>query len=798
MADDDILQLLKQYYGSGPPDLSESRTLQRAPNQTLYPDPTGKLYQGEISNLDRPEDRFETEQAASLSPTMGGYGMGQMAEAAITKASDPLGPDWLGPEGVAKVGLPLMLGMFAGPGAKTADLAALAKAHEMAGKGLDRGMIWHDTGWYQNPIDNQWKHEVPDDKAYYAAKGYQGGVNGDKILPEVLGHKDLYKAYPDMKGITSAWRTGPAATEEIVSGGPKAGYGEHADLGEFIAGLGHNKEDLISSFLHEAQHAIQNRENFAPGGNQEMFTPEQIEAERDRLFQNPSFAEDNPDLSSDQKLAFDMYRRLAGEVEARNAQKRQMYTPEMRRLIPPWETQDTPYDQQINSTPMFDVEKSHAYSVPQETGQDTPARPQAGYPGDQSPALPGQVEPEEGKTIDQILRETYPGVQMSMKDSSVSGNPSEQVDTSRPLTSNSVGAGNESLSYLLNPPSKNASILGTEKGKVAPNGVSVLKSANAPEGYGSDRLVMAKDGKIVGAMQVTKVPGGAPTVANTYVDPAFRRQGIATALNSHAQSLYGDLDRSPDASPQGEAFRGSLDRTYPGDSTSRDVGVGSDIPPLRGYHGTAMPWEGSFDPTRVKAGPHLQPRPYFADNPEEASGYALQRDQTLQGNAARGDASAPSVIPADIQIKKPFNGSMNAGADGKYDYNIIPSKEYKKLVGVKPERDKATGYDVIKAMYTQEADKLLSPEIRATKDAPYDPDAKGYWGHIYDSSIAHQVWEGIYKRLEKAGYDGIVEPGTPSDYAGGRYTKIIPFKRGTVKSATTKEPLFAEGGKVSK
>ncbi len=42
-----------------------------------------------------------------------------------------------------------------------------------------------------------------------------------------------------------------------------------------------------------------------------------------------------------------MYRRAAGEVEARNVQSRMNMTPEERRAKAPWETQDTPDAQHI-------------------------------------------------------------------------------------------------------------------------------------------------------------------------------------------------------------------------------------------------------------------------------------------------------------------------------------------------------------------------------------------------------------------------------------------------------------------
>ena len=43
----------------------------------------------------------------------------------------------------------------------------------------------------------------------------------------------------------------------------------------------------------------------------------------------------------------EIYRRLAGEVEARNASRREAMTPEERAVTPPWETEDVPGDRQI-------------------------------------------------------------------------------------------------------------------------------------------------------------------------------------------------------------------------------------------------------------------------------------------------------------------------------------------------------------------------------------------------------------------------------------------------------------------
>jgi len=117
--------------------------------------------------------------------------------------------------------------------------------------------------------------------------------------------------------------------------------------------------------------------------------------------------------------------------------------------------------------------------------------------------------------------------------------------------------GNEGLAYLLSQRSKAAAI-GPEKGTFRPHGISEFSVQGAPEGFQGNRLVYSNDGQIIGGMQVTRTPGGPPVVANTYVHPDYRRQGIATQLNAHAESLYGPLDRSEGPSEMGQVFRDSL------------------------------------------------------------------------------------------------------------------------------------------------------------------------------------------------------------------------------------------------
>jgi hypothetical protein len=141
-----------------------------------------------------------------------------------------------------------------------------------------------------------------------------------------------------------------------------------------------------STTLHELQHALQKREGFARGGSPDdrelMFEVRRIREEAERTYSTlledfhtfmdgeygprPSpavvrdaklaWAKANPEkarmLSAAEK-ALDLrgaqsgYHILAGEVEARNVQKRMGMDAVARRATPPWLTQDVPDPLQI-------------------------------------------------------------------------------------------------------------------------------------------------------------------------------------------------------------------------------------------------------------------------------------------------------------------------------------------------------------------------------------------------------------------------------------------------------------------
>lgn len=176
-----------------------------------------------------------------------------------------------------------------------------------------------------------------------------------------LKHGDLGQAYPDVYGLHT--RIDP----DELAVGTKAHYfqgdthqGEQIVLGEKPTFSGSR-----SSLLHEMQHAIQNQEGWARGGNteemgnylaglrdensklngivatskgQDKWTAmQQLEANQATLKQ----------LSSSGTSDFELYRRLAGEAEARATQARIPLTAEQRLATFPADSYDVPLDQLI-------------------------------------------------------------------------------------------------------------------------------------------------------------------------------------------------------------------------------------------------------------------------------------------------------------------------------------------------------------------------------------------------------------------------------------------------------------------
>jgi hypothetical protein len=224
---------------------------------------------------------------------------------------------------------------FAGVKARNAPLEKLAIAQQMESKGSSAATIQRETGWSKG-VDGMWRFEISDDQVAFvkseavanpAIMGYVdrnaviteqgegqfsgrvifGGTDvqaegaspeqvirdlankiaqenglpgfdidnvqaGDEIgLGSLINHPELFAAYPQLQTISV----------KFVS---NVGYQGQFDprKREIEIEIGRTPDQMLSTLLHEVQHAIQTEEGFAVGGsNEKIFTDRVKNAVRD-------------------------------------------------------------------------------------------------------------------------------------------------------------------------------------------------------------------------------------------------------------------------------------------------------------------------------------------------------------------------------------------------------------------------------------------------------------------------------------------------------------------------------------
>ena len=167
---------------------------------------------------------------------------------------------------------------FAGVGAKTANREALLVAERMKAAGAPDEEIYKATGWFFGSADGKPRFEIDDSASMFNASGAPGSrVSNDwphASMPDenygpavgryaIMDHPALEKAYGSAVPNTfvrnkntlfgdGALGSFDPATESITMYAPA------------------KAQDARSTMLHELQHAVQQREGFARGGNPEM------------------------------------------------------------------------------------------------------------------------------------------------------------------------------------------------------------------------------------------------------------------------------------------------------------------------------------------------------------------------------------------------------------------------------------------------------------------------------------------------------------------------------------------------
>lgn len=251
---------------------------------------------GLLDNINRNMQSLLTD----LDPrTLLNFGNGQSLQEAMQNRMQPgsLRPN-LSNQQMIDAGLNIAgmapVGMFIGRGAKTWDALKEAEALNMIKEGKTPREIWPKTGVYTESAEGlskgnitdptYWRQEIPDNAAKLDGTSWrnlsEGQEPGASYLDEVLNHKQLFDAYPDMRsrGMSYDEGTGLAALYNMDSQtygmNPKAfqsgGFKIDGDSINRVT----NKDSYNaakSALLHEGSHDIQKAEGWARGGIPEQF-----------------------------------------------------------------------------------------------------------------------------------------------------------------------------------------------------------------------------------------------------------------------------------------------------------------------------------------------------------------------------------------------------------------------------------------------------------------------------------------------------------------------------------------------
>lgn len=170
--------------------------------------------------------------------------------------------------------------------------------------------------------DSQAKLNLPLDSRGAAIK--QGS------LESFLDHPQLFDNYPDARNLRARFFVSPDIDK------PKGKFIRSASGVELVDINARSPEEARGVLMHEVQHWIQTKEGHAEGGS--IHSPE-VQAEADRLSRQPMADVFEP-AQFRAMAEYDGYRRLAGEVEARDTQARLPLDAAARRATKPYSSEN--------------------------------------------------------------------------------------------------------------------------------------------------------------------------------------------------------------------------------------------------------------------------------------------------------------------------------------------------------------------------------------------------------------------------------------------------------------------------
>ena len=252
----------------------------------------------------------------------------------------------------------------------------LSIAKEMESAGKSEKEIWLATGW-QKGKEGKWRMEVPD-LALKESIALKPKLNAVIDLTDLINAPAILKAYPNLKNIVVFLDVRKDQTSPHGAFIPSKGnIGEDVIPSE-IHVFASSMNEAKSILTHEVQHAVQHDEGFAKGSNLEnapvldMKPINEIRAKIKALNIDPYAIQNQisfghyvaPEtmqsyerwlelknqedaLLSQIKSPYEAYKRVAGEVEARNAQRRLHYTDAQRAIAELSQSEDVAREDQI-------------------------------------------------------------------------------------------------------------------------------------------------------------------------------------------------------------------------------------------------------------------------------------------------------------------------------------------------------------------------------------------------------------------------------------------------------------------
>ena len=308
-------------------------------------------------------------------------------------------------------------GMFIGEKASLWNKDAANKFLNLEKEGISAADAWKQTGTFRSP-DGRLKQELSDlpskgradispeqmdQELNLTAKLSYGkefkdldlksknAIKNDVYeyqskLPSNLVHPELYNAYPSLKNIES--------TGELTPGTQTTGKYYKTTVNdqlknESISANAGNLENLRSTLLHEAQHAIQQREGWGRGGSPTEFNEiaKQIKYHKDQFENayNQRITSEDPIAieNAAQQMTFhglkmgklkqqfgqnpmDYYSRLLGEAESRATEARRNMTLEERQNTFPLESYDVPIEKLLVNPNSNLNSLNYSVSIPQD------------------------------------------------------------------------------------------------------------------------------------------------------------------------------------------------------------------------------------------------------------------------------------------------------------------------------------------------------------------------------------------------------------------------------------------------